>query len=656
MHSLIRVSCVSNRVRPLQPEASLGYLLEGVAAARKSEPDLIVLPAFAFTGSCCGSLYGNRALLEGTRAALDELRLATANFPGYVVAGLVIDDWNRPAPVCAVLRGGELLGLTPAAGESALAFEGGYSSQVLPAGTVFAVGNCRFTVFSCPPEELLLHTAELAATGCDLVVCPTAQPVCAGSTGETRRVFRQLTKTLGCAAALCNGGTGDSTSARLFQGFVGLYECGEELCFIAHKNAERDSWGDFLCADIDTDIIAACKRGGAYVAPYARAQDNAGKRGIQRRISANPFLCQTNRDAYLGELFAMQVCALTGRLTNTGIKRMVLGVSGGLDSTLALLVAARAADDLGLPRSAILAVTMPGFGTSGRTYHNAVELMERLDCDMAEISVKDSCLLHFKDIGHDPEVHDVTYENAQARERTQILFDLANRVGGLVLGTGDLSEEALGWCTFGGDHLAGYNVNVCLTKNMIRAVVKYVAGGGVLQEPGVGQPLSGPDARELGLKRPKSQLPPASMTGKAPELGGAGVAAVLADILATPVSPELLPAKNGKIAQKTEEILGTYDVHDFFLYYFVKYHFAPTKLFRYACVAFGAQVPPAQIKELLLVFLRRFFAAQFKRSCAPDAAAITEVNLLPEHFTMPSDASAAAFLAQAEQISLSEST
>lgn len=630
VNSLIRVCCISNRVRSLRPDICLQSALEAIESVRSDCPDLIVLPAFALTGASCGSLSGNSALLDAARDALDELRLATADLPCYVIAGLLLDDWGKPAPVCAVLHSGQLVGFVPAEPGPSSRFDGRYSDRVLPAGTVFSAGNCRFTICSCPPDRLLLHTAELAATGCDLVVCPSCAPLYAGYVSEARRTARLVTKALGCAAALCNGGGGDTTSPWLFGGFAGVYECGEELRFAAQKNADCLSSVEAVGADIDLDIIAAQKPGGVYVKPFFSAGLSDGKKGILRRIPQNPFLTCPNRDAYVGELFALQVSALIGRLQNSGIQKMVLGVSGGLDSALALLVATRAADCLGLPREALCAVTMPGFGTTDRTLRNAKALMKELGCSCAEVSIREACTQHFRDIGQDPNSRDVTYENAQARERTQILFDIANQVGGLVIGTGDLSEAALGWCTFGGDQMAGYNVNICLTKNMIRAVVKYVADAGLVVQA--------------------AALAYGGAAAKAP---GGPVAHILRDILATPVSPELLPAQpGGQIAQKTEEILGSYDLHDFFTYYFVKYGFRPAKLLRYACVAFGPQLEPAFIKEKLELFLRRFFAAQFKRSCSPDAASITEVNLLGQNFTIPSDGDCRALLAELEEMTV----
>lgn len=626
MNSLIRVSCVSNRVQTMRPDICLEYSLSAIDDLRENAPDIILLPSFALTSASCGGLFQNSALLDSAKTALDELCLATADLPSYLIAGLVIDDWSKSAPVCAVLYRGEVVGYVPSQPAPFMKFDGAYSERVLPFGTVFGVGRCRFTVLSCAPDQLALKTAEIQASGCDLVLCPSCTPLYAGYISDVRRLARLVSKSLGCALALCNGGTGDTSSPHLFGGFAGIYECGEEMRFVTHKNADCDISADIVTADIDIDIIASQKLGGIYVAPHHMEEAAAGKKGILRRIPQNPFLNCPNRDAYISELFALQVSSLMSRLQNSGMERVVLGISGGLDSTLALLVASRAMECLGLPAANIYAITMPGFGTTDRTYRNALGLMQKLGCSCAEISIEAACTQHFKDIEQDSSLHDITYENAQARERTQILFDISNQVNGLVLGTGDLSEAALGWCTFGGDQLAGYNVNVCLTKNMVRAAVKYVADSGTY---------------------PQGAAPPQSMGG-----GGspAAIPVILYDILNTPVSPELLPAAGGKAAQHTEEILGKYDLHDFFTYYFVKYGFRPVKLYRYACVAFGSQVEPAEIKARLSLFLKRFFISQFKRSCAPDAASITETNLLGVHFYMPSDAGCQALLAELDEI------
>ena len=616
MNSLIRVSCISNRVSVANPQKCLEHIVAAIDELRPTTPDIIVLPSFALTSAGCGSLLSNIALLDCAKTALSELCLATADLACYIIAGLVIDDWCKPAPVCAVLYMGSVLGYVPAEASAGMKFDGKYSENVLPEGTVFGMGRCRFTVCSVAPQKLMLKTSAMLSTGCDLIICPSATPIYAGFISEVRRTSRMVSKALGCALAVCNGGTGETSHPHLFGGFAGIYECGDEMRFVAHKNADIELDADVITADIDIDIVASQKKGGVYTAPYACADAEAGKKGILRRILQEPFLNCQNREAYISELFALQVSSLMSRLKNTGLNRIVIGVSGGLDSTLALLVAARAVQCLNLPMQNICGITMPGFGTTDRTYSNAVELIEALGCEKREISIKEACLVHFKDIGQEENCHDVVYENSQARERTQILFDVANKLNALVLGTGDLSEEALGWCTFGGDHLAGYNVNVCLTKNMIRATVGYVADSNMFA---------------------KGETPKA-------------VGVLLRDILDTPVSPELLPTEGGETTQKTEEILGKYDLHDFFTYYFVKYGFRPTKLYRYACVAFGTQLEPEEIKAKLQMFLKRFFGAQFKRSCAPDAAAITEVNLLSSHFTMPSDANCKALLAELEGV------
>ncbi|MEG2537219.1 MAG: NAD(+) synthase [Hydrogenoanaerobacterium sp.] len=612
MNSLIRVSCVSNRVAVLNPQKSLANIIAALEELRESAPDIVLLPSLALTSCECGNLFCNSALLDGARIALEELCIASSDMEGYIVVGLAVDDWGKPAPVCAVLLHGQVLGYVPSQSGLGLNFDGNYSDKILPCDTVFGMGKCRFTVCSAPPQELPLKAGELLATGCDLVLCPCAQPVYAGYTEEAQSSIQVLSRALGCAVAVCNGGTGESSHPRFYNGFAGIYECGDEMCFVKHENTDYKNFADIVTADIDLDIIAAQKKGGVYTAPFACAEEAQGKKGILRKIKQNPFLTDKNCDAYIAEVFSMQVSSLMSRLKNVGFTRIVVGVSGGLDSTLVLLVAAKAMQCLELPSQNIYGITMPGFGTTGRTYQNALSLMDAIGCTKTEISIKEACLVHFKDIGQDENCHDITYENAQARERTQVLFDASNKLGALVLGTGDLSEEALGWCTFGGDQLAGYNINVCLTKNMVRAVTEYVASGGA-------------------------------------ELCAEGeIKEILCDILATPVSPELLPTENGETTQKTEEILGKYDLHDFFAYYFIKYGFRPTKLYRYACIAFGTKITPEEVKDKLKMFIKRFFASQFKRSCAPDAAAITEVNLLGTRFSMPSDADCSALLDELE--------
>ena len=313
------------------------------------------------------------------------------------------------------------------------------------------------------------------------------------------------------------------------------------------------------------------------------------------------------------EIFSIQVCGLAKRLVHTNSKRVVLGISGGLDSTLALLVCVKTFDKLGYDRKGIIGVTMPGFGTTDRTYNNALSLMQSLGVTIREISIRKSVTQHFEDIGHDINVHDVTYENGQARERTQILMDLSNKLGGLVIGTGDLSELALGWATYNGDHMSMYGVNASIPKTLIRYLVSHVADNSVDE------------------------------TSRA----------TLLDIIDTPISPELIPAdENGDIKQKTEDLVGPYELHDFFLYHFLRFGFRPSKLFMLARNAFDATVYSDDvIKHWLRTFLRRFFQQQFKRSCLPDGPKVGSVTLSPRgDWRMPTDAMSTAWLAECDSL------
>ena len=337
-------------------------------------------------------------------------------------------------------------------------------------------------------------------------------------------------------------------------------------------------------------------------------------------MSLNGYISPTHlvpaNDAKLSErcdeIFSIQIGGWAKRLMHINGKTAVIGVSGGLDSTLALLVLVKTFDKLNIPRSGIYGITMPGFGTTGRTYNNAMKLMEALGITIKEISINDAVIQHFKDIDHDPDVHDITYENSQARERTQILMDYANKVNGIVIGTGDLSELALGWCTYNGDHMSMYGVNAGIPKTLVRTLVKWVA---------------------------ETQMDAASK-------------AILEDVVETPISPELLPAdKNGDIAQKTEDTVGPYILHDFFLYYVLRFGFSPAKIYFLAKYAFAAQYENELILKWLKVFFRRFFSQQFKRSCLPDGPKVGSVNLSPRgDWRMPSDASVSLWMKELEAL------
>jgi NAD+ synthase (glutamine-hydrolysing) len=333
---------------------------------------------------------------------------------------------------------------------------------------------------------------------------------------------------------------------------------------------------------------------------------------LARKVNAHPFVPSDagNRDARCKEIFSIQTSALAKRIRHTGLKYSVIGISGGLDSTLALLVIAKTYELLGIPADNIIAVTMPGFGTTNTTYTNAMELMKAMKVSIKEINIKDACIQHFKDIGHDVNVHDITYENVQARERTQILMDLANKLGGLVIGTGDLSELALGWCTYNGDHMSMYSVNCSIPKTLVRFLIKWVAENMVDNK----------------------------------------VKDILDRILDTPISPELLPpTAEGEINQKTEDIVGPYELHDFFLYHMIRYGATPKKIEFLAQKAFDGKYPVEEINKWLKIFVKRFFTQQFKRSCLPDGPKVGTISLSPRgDWRMPSDAEAREWLKEIE--------
>ncbi len=597
MNSIVRLAQAVNRVSPLHPHGCLEQIQAMLEEVQKEQPDLIAFPAQALCPPCSGSLAANAAVLEAAKTALDELCRMTKEEPAVLLAGTVLPGAAGVRPVTAVLHRGRIRGYVGcAAGE-----------EILPPETVFELGGLAFCVVPCALEDAFEALLAVRHTRAHLYLAVCHSPVQAGQIDTLRREMAVLSRRMKGAVALLNGGAGDTSSPYLYQGFYGLWQEGEERLF-----ARVGREGGFGIADLDADLVAPGRSGVLPAPAQIHLGETRTKWNYRRIVRREPYLSRWKSEKrYLREVFSFQVKSLADRLENTGIEKVVVGVSGGLDSTLALLVSAAAMDQLSLPRTNIIGVTMPGLGTTDRTYYNALSLLEGLGADARDISIRQAVMVHFEDIGLNPAKKDVAYENAQARERAQILLDLGNMHGALVVGTGDLSEEALGWCTFAGDHIANYNVNVCLTKNMIRRLV------GLIHE---------------------EQLV-------------AGTGEVLSDILDTPVSPELLPPdESGQMTQRTEEILGSYDLHDFFLFYLLRYGLGPAKLYYYACTEFGDQMTPAEIKERLKLFFRRFFSGQFKRSCAPDSAAITDVNLLGEGFFLPSDASPREFLREIDQL------
>ncbi len=591
MDSIIRVATAVNQVIPGNPRACLAGVERCLDKLWESAPDIVLFPQLALCSPSCGSLLDNAFLLEDVYACLQELCANTKNLDCYIIVGLPLSVDGKAVPATAVIHRGLLLGCL-ADDPAFVPPEQPGTGIWLPRNTTFVSGALRFCIHAGDPAALPAQMSRLPS-GCDLVLVPAYQPVYAGYNERAWQAVEVVSRAYGCAIAVANGGVGDTSHPYIYRGFAWICECGERL---SGQSGLREDF--VIVSDLDCDIIHAKKTTAPKTAPFYATMPVTAKQGLLRPIYPEPYLIASDADAYLADLFDLQVASLAARMENIRCEKIVLGVSGGLDSTLAAIVGALALVRLGLPRHNFIGVTMPGFGTSDQTLWNALHLMEILGADVREIPIRASVQQHFEDIGHPMNLHNTTYENAQARERTQILMDIANTESALVVGTGDLSEMALGWSTFGGDHLAGYNVNACLTKTLVRLLVGHVGKSGVIE----------------------------------------GIDELLREIWETPVSPELLPpTDSGKIAQKTEEILGPYELHDFFLFHLTQYHMRPSKIYRYACAAFGKTLDAAFIKEKLRLFLERFAFGQFKRSCSPDGAMITEFNLMGPAFWMPSD-------------------
>ena len=495
--------------------------------------------------------------------------------------------------------------------------------QLAPVGAnlLFESSEMRFGIELC--EDVwapVPPSSALALKGAEIIFNLSADTENISKHQYLRSLLAQQSARCLSGYVFASSGFGESTTDVVFAGNALIYENGTLLAA-----SERFSFDkQLVISEIDverlrserlvnTTFASSVRQAGAGTLKVIQTERVPEKElSLTRKIEPHPFVPAGGKllDERCEEIFSIQVAGLAKRLVHTGCKTVVVGISGGLDSTLALLVCVKTFDKLGLSRKGIVGITMPGFGTTGRTHRNAVELMRSLGVTSREISIREACLQHFEDIGQDADVHDVTYENSQARERTQILMDYANKIGGLVIGTGDLSELALGWATYNGDHMSMYGVNASIPKTLVRYLVNWVAETGV-----------DADSRTT-----------------------------LLDIIDTPISPELIPAdENGNIKQKTEDLVGPYELHDFFLYYFLRFGFRPEKIYYLTCLAFRGNYDDATIKKWLANFFRRFFSQQFKRSCLPDGPKVGSVSLSPRgDWRMPSDASAALWLQECE--------
>ena len=645
MLDFIRIACAVPAVKVGDVKKNAQDICDYIEKADTQNVDVLLLPELALTGYSCGDLFLQDILWEAVKTGLQQIAEKTKAHPRVnVVVGAPVRLNAKLLNCAVVLRNGGIRSIVPktylsgnegrwfvsgdalkqtVAGLDVFDFEGaGYCSLgtdllvELGDGAVMGIEICEDVNAPIPPSSLL------ALNGANVIVNLSASNELAGKRSARAERIRMQSSSCNCIYAYCSAGYTESTSDVVYSGHSIIAENGK----ILKENPNVTDTDYMILQDCDLGRVNADRQ------KNAAFRDAAGKYGSEEYLmepmragaalrsdgSLYPLRKlvfvpsdKERREQRCREIFQLQVTGLKQRLSTIGANA-VIGISGGLDSTLALLVAVEAMRQLGRPASDVYGVTMPCFGTSDRTYQNSWELMKTLGIHAREISIKNAVKLHFEDIGHDISVHNGTYENSQARERTQILMDYASTVGGIVVGTGDLSELALGWCTYNGDHMSMYGVNGTVPKTLIRWIIDTVA-----------------DMEQFRAAKP-----------------------VLLDVLDTPISPELLPPDaQGKISQQTEDLVGPYALHDFFLYYVLRFGFRPAKIYALACRAFREDFEPVVIKKWLCTFYRRFFTQQFKRNCMPDGVKIGSVGLGPRgEWMMPSDACANVWLEEAESL------
>ena len=635
----IKVAAYSPRVTLADPAKNAKAVIAAMRRAENSGVKLLVLPELFLSGYTCGDLFFQTKLQEDCVAALSDILDATADCHVLTAVGLPLQFGTRLYNCAAVLYGGDLLGVVPKTNLPnynefsegryfAEAPSENYPVTLCGSSVLFgtkqlfslsAIPHCKLAVEIC--EDLWVTSppsSSHAAAGATIIANLSASSAVIGKSDYRRLLVTSQSARCSCGYIYATAADGESTTDLVFSGNNMIAEDG--IVLAESRPFATDS---FLVTEIDCEKLAIDRvkmntfgkfdpAGYAYIACACAREETV----LTRFVDPHPFVpaCKADSDCRCDAVLSIQAHGLARRIEAANAKTLIIGISGGLDSTLALIASVRALELLQKPMTDILAVTMPCFGTSERTRSNAELLCKALGTRFTEIDITAAVNRHFQDIGQDPDTHDVTYENAQARERTQILMDLANKETGLVVGTGDLSELALGFATFGGDQISMYGVNASVPKTLVRHIVRHAAE----QYAAAGKHF---------------------------------LADALFDVVNTPVSPELLPPKDGEIAQVTEEIVGPYELHDFFLYHMLRYGARPRKVFRLACYAFGGKYDAKTVAKWLSVFVRRFFAQQFKRSCLPDGPKVGSISLSPRgDFRMPSDACADAFREEAEEI------
>lgn len=650
-YGIIKVATAVPTVKVADCVSNIKGIESLVVQAEGQGVEIIVFPELSVTGYTCQDLFRQQLLLDATENCVMQLLEFSRQLDIISIVGVPMAVGDLLLNCAIVIQRGKILGIVPKtflpnynefyekrwfASSQDLRDQdlryAGHPVSITAApqlfrtgdGILFGVEICEDVWAPTPPSN------HLALAGADIIFNLSASDELIGKHDYLKDLLAQQSARTICGYVYSGAGFGESTQDVVYGGNALVYENGRLLA-----EGERFALeSQLVTAQIDVERLRGDRRGNTTFVNAQRRMMNEDIRisraesaamphdfVLERKVNPHPFIpTNTDMQKSCDEIFNIQVMGLAKRILHTHAKTVVVGISGGLDSTLALLVCVKTFDKLKLDRKGIVGVTMPGFGTTGRTHNNAVSLMQSLGVDMREVNISKSVLQHFEDIGQNPDAHDVTYENAQARERTQILMDLANKLGGLVIGTGDLSELALGWATYNGDHMSMYAVNTSIPKTLIQYLVKFVA-----------QTVDDESA------------------------------STLYDIIATPISPELIPAgSDGSIQQKTEDLVGPYELHDFFLYHFLRNGFGPRKIFVLAKRAFGESLPPVEgvgryddetILHWLKTFCRRFFNQQFKRSCLPDGPKVGSVSLSPRgDWRMPTDAVVTLWLDEVEKL------
>lgn len=639
-YGFITVAAAVPSVKVADTEYNVKQIEDFVAQAEGKGVEIIVFPELSITGYSCQDLFLQQLLIEQSEVAVMQLLDFTRKLDIICIVGAPVNISGSLYNCAIVIQHGVIVGMVP---KTYLPNYGEFyekrwfsSSKNLQPTDIRYAGN----TVSVVPDPILFRTSDnvlfgieicedvwaaepcsnkLTLLGADIIFNLSASDELIGKHDYLMSLLSQQSARTISGYVYSGCGFGESTQDVVYGGNALIFENGTLL-----SESERFSFKPQLVINqIDVEKLRVERQKNT---TFVNCRDNSDvvikstgvvqmkDFSLMRDINALPFIpSEKDMQHSCNEIFSIQVAGLAKRITHTGCKHLIVGISGGLDSTLALLVCVKTFDKLGMSRKGIVGVTMPGFGTTDRTYNNALSLMESLGVTIREINIAESVKMHFNDIGHDISVHDVTYENGQARERTQILMDLSNQLNGMVIGTGDLSELALGWATYNGDHMSMYGINAGIPKTLIKYLVRSVADSAVDEK-----------SRET-----------------------------LLDIIDTPISPELIPAEeDGTIKQKTEDLVGPYELHDFFLYYFLRFGFRPSKIYLLARKAFDvADYKDETIKHWLKTFFRRFFSQQFKRSCLPDGPKVGSVSLSPRgDWRMPSDASSALWLKECDAL------